>query len=179
MAGAGIEVHLGRTGGGHPLPDQLDLVGRHVRVVLGEMQKERAAELAGLVEMLVDLHAVVAHRCTDLVPDARQVGELAAEAEAHHANLAGAFLPSCEGGDGVLEISGELVGVEARAQGLGLGAALVGVGEIRSWLLPPIDVGGQDGEAVGGVAVADRANVVVRIEHLWKQHDACGGRAGR
>ena len=88
---------------------------RHVRIVAGEMHQERARAAASLVEMLVDLHAVVARRSLDGQARAREIGELAAEAEAHHADLAGAVRAPAQGLRHVPEVAGELVGVEPRA----------------------------------------------------------------
>ena len=117
------------------------------------MHQDQAATLAGLVEVLVDLDAVVAHRGIDRQAGAGQVGKLAAETEAHNADLAGAVRAGAQGRDDVAQVACELGGVELCPQRPCLSAALVGVRKVAGRLLPPEDIRRQGDEPVGGVAV--------------------------
>ena len=80
------------------------------------MQQDRALQTVGFTQVLVDLHAVVAHRGVDSVPRAGQIRKFAAQAKAHHADLARAVRTRPEGGDNIAKVPGELVGIQARAQ---------------------------------------------------------------
>ena len=116
--------------------------------------------------MFVDLYAVIANCRAYLVPYARQVGELSAEAETHYSDLAGASLVSCERGDSVSQIGGKLICVHLPAQRLRLRAAFVGIGKVVAGFFPPIDVWRYDDEPVLGVTVDDSPDMVVCVEDL-------------
>ena len=154
----------------HARPDRRHRGLGDVGIVAGEMHQDQAATLAGLVEVLVDLDAVVAHRGIDRQAGAGQVGKLAAETEAHNADLAGAVRAGAQGRDDVAQVACELGGVELCPQRPCLSAALVGVRKVAGRLLPPEDIRRQGDEPVGGVAVGHRADVRVGIEHL-RQHN--------
>ena len=62
---------------------------RHVLVLAGEVQRHRAGDLVRLVQRLLDADAVIADGAVDICAGRRQIGKLAAQAEAERADLAG------------------------------------------------------------------------------------------
>ena len=60
---------------------------RNVRIGLGEVQDQRAFQPICLVEMLVDLDAIVTNRRIDRMPHTGKIGIFAAKAEPHHTDF--------------------------------------------------------------------------------------------
>ena len=102
MFGAGVDMNIHILPCPHAGLDRLHGRGRHMGIVSGEMHQDGAIQVAGFVQMLIDLHAVIAHRRLDLVPRARQIGELTTQAKTHDPDFAGASLQRAEGGNGIM-----------------------------------------------------------------------------
>lgn len=73
---------------------------RDLRVFLGEMQDQRAADAGGEIQRELDVEAVIRNRTIDPGLSRGRIGEPAAEAEAERANLAGAFAAAAQRLDG-------------------------------------------------------------------------------
>ena len=69
------------------------------------------------------------------MPYGREIGEFAAEAEAHDANLSCAIRARPERGGDIAQIIGVLIRIHLRAQRLGFGAPFVNIPQItaRFW----------------------------------------------
>src|SRR5258708_21825662 len=87
-AGIGMEGHLGIVA-----ERRLDLglrIGRAELILLGDMEHERARDLAGLAERLLDADAVIADIAIGIAARRHEIGELAAETVTDGADLAAA-----------------------------------------------------------------------------------------
>jgi hypothetical protein len=97
MVDARIDVHL-RAGPAREAPRARcgARLGRAELVELGDMQQQSGTRMFfGFLERALDAHAVVAHRHVGIGAAGREVGQLAAEAEAQHAGLAAAGSGRC------------------------------------------------------------------------------------
>src|SRR5215831_4089978 len=153
-----------------PPERRLDLLLCLLRLVLvlaGDMHQQRLRDRARLVEEVFDAAAVVADIAVGVRARRHQVGELAAEAVADRAGLAGAgglLAQVIEAGDQILDALGlveALVQLEAALPfGLGL------VGQLDARFLAPEDVRAECHVPLRGVAITEIAHDLVDAEDL-------------
>ena len=145
---------------------------RHEPIFAGEVHEHGAADAAGFVQCLLDADAVERDRRIDIVPRGGEVGELAAEAEAHGSHLAGALRPRPQRFDRGADIRDTLVHVEALVELEGLGEVGLVVAEVHAGLHPPEEIGHEADIAFLGVEVGDRPQARVDPENLLLDEQA-------
>jgi hypothetical protein len=155
------------------LHDAVARLGRAELVELGDVQRERALDVLGLIERGVDAHAVVADGHVRIGAARSQVGELAAEAEAQHADLLLLhFGPLAQRGDRGLHVFHALGLVEAAVEREGALPVFRRIAEFDIGLLAPEEVGHQHHVAFFRVVVGHLAHGVVDAEDLLRDHQA-------
>ncbi len=126
-----------------------------------------------LVERLVDADAVIADIALGIAARRHQEGELAAEAVADRADLAGAGGVTAQIGQGHLQIGDALGLVESLIELEGaLPFRLALVGELDPRRLAPEEVGTERGVALRGEAVGKIAHHLVDAEDLLDDENA-------
>ncbi len=173
MVYAGVDVDLDVLAPGQGFADRSLGLRRAESVFLGDMQHQAAAHVGGLAQRVLDAHAVVRHRAGHVgQPAGRQVGQLAAQAEAQHAGLADAFRPrpQClKRGAHILHARGF---VELLVQAQRPLEVLAAVGQLDPGRDAPEQVGHQHRIALLGVVFRHLPHGRVDAEDLLAQHDA-------
>ena len=169
---AGIDVtpHLrpvGEVGG-----DGFDRLLRDEGVLAGEVHEQGAGDAAGLAQRLLDPHAVERDRRIDIVARSGEVGELAAEAEAHGRGLAGALGPGLQRVERRADVDEGPVHVEALVEAEGPGEVDLAVPEVHAGLHPPEEIGHEADVAFLGVEVGDLSQARVDPENLLLDQEA-------
>ena len=143
-----------------------------ILVLAGEVQHQRAADLVLLVQMSLDADAVIADRAIHAGARRRQIGELAAQAVAERADLAGAFRPAAQrlhAGRDVLDAGIDVELLEELERLLPL---LRRIGHVDHRLHAPEQIRRQHDIAFLGIELGDLAHIGVDAEDLLAQHDA-------
>lgn len=161
---------------------RLDLIlrrRRHELVLGGDVAEIGPGDRGRLAERAFDADAVVADVAIGIRARRHQIGELAAEAESHRADAAGAsgiFAQRLQAGDQV----GDALGlVKALVEREGLGPFGLGlVGDLDPRLLAPEEIGAHGDVALLRKAVAEVAHHLVDAEDLLDDQDARAAGAG-
>ncbi len=155
---------------------RLDLrlrLGRAELVLLGDVEHERSGELARFIQRLVDADAIIADIAIGVAARRHEIGELAAEAVADGAGLAGAGGEAAQMRQARLEIVDALGLVEALVELEGARPFRLGlVGELDAGLLPPEEIGAERDVALRGETVGDVAHHLVDAEDLLDDENA-------
>ena len=139
------------------------------------MQQQRAGQVLGEIQLLVDADSVIADGGVGLVTDRGQVGEESAPAVAHHADAAvaaGRMLAQKVDGGG--DVVGDLVVIHLAAEGAGF--LEFGLLELDIGLGAPEQIGADRGELAGGEEIANLAHAFADAEDLL-EHDDSGALA--
>ena len=131
-----------------------------------------AGDAAGFVERLLDADAIERDRRIDVVARGGEIGELAAEAEAHGGSLAGALGPCPERIERRTDVDEGLVHVEALVETEGLGKIVLVVTEVHAGLHAPEEIGHEADITFRGIEVGDRAQARVDAENLLLDQQA-------
>ena len=137
-----------------------------------EVHEHGAVDAARFVERPLDADAVERDRRVDIVARRREVGELAAEAEAHGGDLAGALGPRSQRLDGGADIDEALVHVEALVKAEGLGEIGLVVAQVHAGLQPPEEIGHEADIPLLGVEVGDGPQARVDPEDFLLDDEA-------
>src|SRR5260221_10813541 len=151
-AGIGMDRHLGVLA-----ERRLDLrlrLGRAELVLLGDVEHERSTDLARLIERLLDADAIVTDIAIGVAARRHEIGELAAEAIADGADLAGAGGKAAQMRQARLEIGDALGFVETLIELEGARPFRLGlVRDLDAGLLPPEEIGTERGITLRGEVV--------------------------
>ena len=172
VVGARIDVALELGELGQGLLDLRHRRRRHEAVVAGEMQQQRALDLLGFLQILLDIDAVIADGRIDAGPRRGEIGELAAQAIAQCRDLAVAALDLAQRVDRRLDVLGGLVLVEALIEIEGPLEILLAIAELDIGLEAMEEVRRQDEIALLGILIGDLADMAVDAEDLLAEQDA-------
>ena len=136
------------------------------------MHEHGAGDAARLVERFLNSDAIERDRRIDIVACGGEIGELAAEAEAHGGSLAGALGPRPERIERRPDVDEGLVHVEALVEIEGLGEIVLVVAEVHAGLHPPEEIGHEADIAFLRVEVGDRPQARIDPENLLLDQQA-------
>ena len=122
--------------------------------------------------MVVGAAAVVTDGRVRVADGRSPVGQLTAEAEAHHAHLAGDLLEVAQVLHGGRHVSAVLLGIRCLDQRECLFTARLVVGQVHPPFLPPEYVRGQHHESVQGILLGQGADVGVYTPDFLYQDQA-------
>ncbi|MNT09645.1 hypothetical protein D3C72_1444350 [compost metagenome] len=143
------------------------------------MQGDRAFDLRHEVERAFDAHAVVAHGRVHARVRGGQVGQLAAEAEAQRADLAGAGRVRAQRLHARRDVGHAGFDVELLEEAEGALPVFGRVAQIDAGLHAPEQVGREHHVAFLRIEVGHLAHVGIDAEDLLAQHDAGAAPRGR
>ena len=175
MIGAGIAVDLDVGPVLERIAQGGDAFRRHPLVEFGAVEHHRAFDTAGLAEQVRKADAVERDRDRGVEPGGGQVGELAAEAEPHEADIAGAFRKRAHRIHRRADVGYRQIDVEAFEIAERRGEFLLGVAELDPRLQSPEQVRCEDDIAFLGEIVGRRAHGRVDAENLLAEHETRPG----
>ncbi|MNS82885.1 hypothetical protein D3C72_1166440 [compost metagenome] len=180
MVDAGVDIDLDVLATGQRFANCALRLRRAETILLGDMQHQPAAHVAGLAQCMLDADAVVRHRAGHVgQPAGRQVSQLAAQAEAQHAGLADAFRARAQCLQCRAHVLHALGFVELLIEPERALEILAAIGQLDAGREAPEQVGNQHRVTLFGVIVGDLPHGGIDAEDLLAQHDsralACRG----